>query len=170
MRKMFLIAAAASLCVFFGLSAAAETAVAAQDKTVDKTHVKELEAIYVELDVATKKLDLKPFEKYMDETFRLEQGSDVFSRAQTLAILKDLFDSAREISHASTKIEKARVTDGNYFLEISSLMKGKFRTPEGKISTLEVTAKSTDVWIKTDKGWKQISQIDRGSKIQVDGK
>ena len=166
MRKNFIIAA--SLCVFFGFSAVA--AVSAQDKTVDKMHVKELEAIYVEFDVATKKLDLKPFEKYLDETFRLEQGSDVFSRAQTLEILKDLFNSAKEISQAVTKIDKARVTDGNYFLEVSSLMKGKFKTPDGKISTLEVTAKSTDVWIKTDKGWKQISQIDRGSKILVDGK
>lgn len=165
MRKIFLIAAA-MLCVFFGLSAA----VSAQDKSVDKTHVKELEAIYAELDAATKKLDLKPFEKYLDETFRLEQGADVFSRAQMLTMLKDLFSSAQEINHASMKIEKVRVTDGNYFLEVSSLMKGKFRMPDGKISTLEVIAKSTDVWIKTDKGWKQTSQTDRGSKILVDGK
>lgn len=164
MQKIFLIAA--SLCVFFGLS----VAVSAQDKTVDKTHAKELEAIYKELDVATKKLDLKPFEKYMDETFRLEQGNDKYTRAQTLVILKDLFTSAKEITEAVTKIDKIRVTDGNYFLEINSLMKGKFKMPDGTISNLEVTAKSTDVWIKTDKGWKQISQIDRGSKFVVDGK
>jgi hypothetical protein len=164
MRKVFIIAA--SLCVLLGLSVIAS----AQDKTVDKTHVKELEAIYVEFDVATKKLDIKPFEKYMDETFQLEQGNDRYSRAETLEIMKELFSSAKEISDAVTKIDKVRVTDGNYFLEVSSRMKGKFKTPEGKISTLEITAQSTDVWIKTDKGWKQISQIDRGSKILVDGK
>jgi hypothetical protein len=42
--------------------------------------------------------------------------------------------------------------------------------PEGNTSNLEISAKSTEVWIKTGKGWKQISQIDRGSKILTDGK
>lgn len=164
MQKTSLIISA--LCVFFGFSAFA----AAQDKIVDKAHVKQLEAIYKKFDAATKKRDLKTFEKYMDETFEVEQGDNKISRAQTLEIMKEFFNSAIEINEAVSKIEKVLVTDGNYFLEVSNLLKGKFKMPDGKISNLEINAKSTEVWIKTGKGWKQISQIDRGSKILADGK
>ncbi|HEX8246671.1 MAG TPA: nuclear transport factor 2 family protein [Pyrinomonadaceae bacterium] len=162
MPKIFLIFAA-FFCVFSGLAAA----VAAQDKTPDKTHVKQLETIYKELDAATKKRDLKTYEKYLDKTFEAEQGAVKISRREIIELLKQFFDSAVEITEAVTKIEKVRVTDGNYFLEVVSFVKGKFKMPDesGRISVLQITAKSTDIWIKTDKGWKQISQIDGGSKI-----
>jgi hypothetical protein len=106
----------------------------------------------------------------MDETFEVEQGDDKISRAQTLEIMKEFFSSAIEINESVSKIEKIRVTDGNYFLEVSNLLKGRFKMPDGNISNLEISAKSTEVWIKTGKVWKQISQIDRGSKILADGK
>jgi ketosteroid isomerase-like protein len=165
MQKIFL--TLGGLFIFLGFGA---LAAAAQDKTVDKTDVKQLEAIYRAFDAATKKRDLKTYEKYLDEVFELEQDGGRYSRAQTLEILKQFFSSAVEIAEAVSKIEKIRTTDGNYFLEVSSLVKGKFKMPDGKISGLEITANSTDVWIKTEKGWRQTSQIDRGSKILTDGK
>jgi len=163
MQKIFLILAA--LCIFFGFNLAA-----AQDKTVNKAHVKQLGAIYREFDAATKKRDLKTFEKYLDEKFEAEQGERKFSRIEILAVMKLLFAAAIEITEVTTKIDKISVTDGNYLLETSTVMKGKFKMPDGKISNLEIRSNSTDRWIKIAKGWKEISQIDRGSKILEDGK
>ncbi|HEX8369786.1 MAG TPA: nuclear transport factor 2 family protein [Pyrinomonadaceae bacterium] len=164
MQKIFLILA--GFGIFFGLSAAAATA-RAQDKTAGKKDVKQLEAIYKQFDAATKKRDLKTYEKYLDETFAVEQETLKIPRREILELLKQFFDSAVEITEAVSTIEKIRVTDGNYFLEVSSFVKGKFKMPGagGRISVLQITSQSTDVWIKTGKGWKQISQIDRGSKI-----
>ncbi|HEX8737744.1 MAG TPA: nuclear transport factor 2 family protein [Pyrinomonadaceae bacterium] len=164
MQKIFLIFAVFSL--FFGLTAS----LAAQDKTPDKAHVKQLEAIYKQLDAATRKRDLKPYEKYLDSTFEVEHDNQKISRREIFELMKQFLDSAVEITEAASKIEKVRVTDGNYFLEVNSLLKGKFKTPDGKISNLEIRTQSTDVWIKTEKGWKEISQISRGSKVLADGK
>jgi GTP-binding protein EngB required for normal cell division len=164
MKKIFPILAA--LCILFGFNLTG----AAQDKTVDKAHVKQLEAIYKEFDAATKKRDLKRFEKYLDEKFEVEQDGRKFSRDEILAVMKMLFDAAIEITEVVTKIDKINVTDGKYLLETSTVMKGKFKMPDGKISDVEIYSKSTDRWIKTEKGWKEISQIDRGSKILADGK
>lgn len=165
MQKIFFILAAS--CVFLGLSLCAS----AQDKTVDKTDMKQLEAIYKEFDAATKKLDIKPTEKYLDEKFEVEQDGRKFSRDEILAVMKMFFDSAIEISEVATKIEKSGVSrDGKYSLETSTLTKGKFKLADGKISNLEIYTKSADIWTKTQKGWKLISQISRGSKILADGK
>jgi hypothetical protein len=163
MQKVFLVFAC--FCVFFGLNLFA----AAQDKTVDKADVKQLEAIYKELDGALKKRDLKIYEKYMDERFAAERGDNKISRARIFEAMKQFLSSLTEINEAASKIEKVRVTEGNYFLEVSGVLKAKLKMPDGTISNLEINTKSTDVWIKTEKGWKEILQIERGSKTLIDG-
>lgn len=164
MRKTSRIIAA--LCVVLGFNLIAT----AQDKTVDKTHVKQLEAIYREFDAATKNRDLKTFEKYLDEKFEAEQDERKFSRDEILVVMKMLFDAAIEIDEVVTKIEKVELARGSYRLETSTVMKGKFKLADGKISDAEIHSKSADTWTKTSKGWKQISQVDRGSKILSEGK
>jgi hypothetical protein len=164
MRKIFPVLAA--LCVLFGFNLNG----AAQDKTVGKTHVKQLAAIYKEFDAATKKRDLKTFEKYLDEKFEAEQNGRKFSREEILVVMNMLFEAAIEIKQVVTKIGKASVTGDKYSLETSTVMKGRFKKADGKISNLEIRSQSTDVWVKTEKGWKEISQIERGSKILEDGK
>lgn len=165
MQKIFLMLA--SLAVFFGFSLIA----AAQDKTVDKRDVKKLEAIYKEFDAATKKRDLKTFEKYLDEKFEVEKDGRKLPRGMIFEVLKELFDAGEEISEVITKIEKIQVIGDRYYLETSTVLKGKFKLPEmeNKISNVEIHTKSTDSWIKTPKGWKQILQIMGDSKILVDG-
>jgi ketosteroid isomerase-like protein len=165
MQKIFLIFSC--FCVFFGLGA---FAAAAQDKTADKADVKQLEAIYREFDEAVKTRDLKIYEKYLDERFEIESGDNKVPRARIIEGIKQFLDSLTEISEAASKIEKVRVTGGNYFLEVSSVLKARLKMPDGRIANVEFNTKSTDVWIKTEKGWKEISQIERGSKILVDGK
>jgi ketosteroid isomerase-like protein len=170
MQKIFLVFFAALVSVFFGLSAGS-VGVAAQNKTPNKTHVRELEAIYREYDAATKNGDLKTYEKYLDETFEIEtRDGQKISRREILEVMRLFSDSIVEITEAASKIEKVRVTGGKYFLEVSSLTKGKFKMPDGKISNLEIRTQSTDVWIKTGKGWKEIFQTARGSKVLVDGR
>ncbi|HEY0051292.1 MAG TPA: hypothetical protein VGB68_18495, partial [Pyrinomonadaceae bacterium] len=118
MQKIFLIFAV--FCAVFGFSAR----IAAQDKTVDKTHVKQLEAIYRELDAATKKRELKTYEKYLDKTFTIEKNGTKISRAQILELMKQFLATFAEITESTSKIEKIRVADGSYFLETSSVLRG----------------------------------------------
>ncbi|MDQ3801343.1 MAG: nuclear transport factor 2 family protein [Acidobacteriota bacterium] len=167
MQKIFLVLLSV-VGVFFGLGA---VSAAAQNKTPDKKHVKELVAIYREYDAATKKDDLKPYEKYLDETFELvtESGQKV-SRREVFEMMRRLSDSAVEITETISKIEKVRAAGGKYFLEVSTVMKGRFKMPDGGTSNLEIRGRSTDVWIKTAKGWKEIGMTQHSSKVLVDGK
>lgn len=163
MQKIFLICAV--FCAVFGFSAS----IAAQDKTVDKTHVKQLEAIYRELDAATKKRELKTYEKYLDKTFTIEKNGTKITRAQILELMKQFLATFAEITESTSKIEKIKVADGSYFLETSSVLRGRGKALGDKISNIEIFTKSTDVWIKTDKGWREILQIEGESKVLVDG-
>ncbi|HLM00596.1 MAG TPA: nuclear transport factor 2 family protein [Pyrinomonadaceae bacterium] len=165
MQKIFLLLN--GLCVICGFVLVA----AAQDKTVNKADLKQLEAIYREYDAATKKGDLKIYEKYLDKTFQLEQkNGQKVSRREVFEMMKRLSESALEITETVSKIEKVRAAGGNYFLEVSTVMKGKFKMPDGGTSNLEIRGQSTDVWIKTAKGWKEIAMTERSSKILIDGK
>jgi ketosteroid isomerase-like protein len=164
MKKIFPIAV--SLCLLFGLSFAAF----AQDKTVDKKDVEELKKIYQEFDAAAKNRDISIVEKYLDENYEIESSGEKVNRAETIARLKQFFAMTTEISEAVSKIEKVKVADGNYFLETSGVIKGKLKMPDGSTASFEMQIKSTDVWIKTEDGWKENTQIDRGSKMLINGK
>lgn len=164
MKKIFPIAV--SLCLLLGLSFAAF----AQDKTVDKKDVEALTKIYAEFDAAAKKRDISVIEKYLDDNFEFEMGEEKVNRAETINKTGQFFEMATEITEAVTKIEKTGVADGNYFMEVSTVIKGKLKSADGKIAPFEINAKTTDIWMKTDSGWKMNTQLDRGSKMLISGK
>jgi ketosteroid isomerase-like protein len=142
----------------------------AQGKTADENDVRQLKAIYKEFDEASKKLDIKTTEKYLDENYILETGETKASRAEVVSRVKQFFAMTEKITEATSKIEKVKVADGKYFLEVSSVTKGILKTADGKSASFEFKGKSTDIWTKTDARWKEIRQIDLGVKFYINGK
>jgi galactokinase/mevalonate kinase-like predicted kinase len=137
MQKIFLVFLSI-LGVSFALNAASVSA-AAQNKTSNKTHVKELEAIYREYDAAATEQDFKTYEKYLDETFEMEtESGQKVSRREVFERMKRLSDSGFEITETVSKIEKVRAAGGKYFLEVSTVLKGKTKMPDGRTLNLEI--------------------------------
>ncbi len=156
-----------SLCVFFGLN----LAVSVQNKTVDKKDVAQLTKIYREFDEATKKLDVKVIEKYLDGGYTIKSGEEILDKKQTLERVKFFYAAIKEVSEVASTIEKVVVASGNYVLEVVSTTKGKLALADGRIVDFSTISKSTDFWRKNKKGeWKEHSQIDRGTRMFIDGK
>lgn len=158
-----------SLLVFFLIGLSAATAFA-QGKTVDPKDVEELKKIYKEFDESTVKLDIKPVEKYLDSKYELQNGESKLKRAVVIRGVKNFFATVEEIDEATATIEKVEVADGNYFLEVYSIIRGKMKLPDGKVVPFESISKSTDIWKKTKNGWKENKQIVRSLVQSVDGK
>jgi ketosteroid isomerase-like protein len=142
----------------------------AQDKTVDPKDVAELKKIYREFDAAGKNRDIKTVEKYLDSGYEMQNGNTTLTRAEVIKSVREFFAAIEEVAESASTIEKVEVADGNYFLQVTAVLKGKLRLADGKIVAFESTGKSTDIWMKTDNGWKENTQIVRSSKLVVDGK
>ncbi|MBA3632681.1 MAG: hypothetical protein H0W58_07715 [Acidobacteria bacterium] len=165
MKKLFSVII--SLCVFFGLNLAAS----AQNKKVDKKDVAQLTKIYREFDEATKKLDIIVIEKYLDEGYTIESGKEILDKKQTLERVKVFYTAIKEVSEVASTIEKVTVAGGNYVLEVVSTTKGKLALADGRIVDFSTMSKSTDFWRKNKKGeWKEYRQIDRDTRMFIDGK
>ncbi len=141
-----------------------------QDKSADQNDAKQLREIYQEFDRAGKILDLTVIEKYLDENYELEDGNTKLNRTQTIEQVKQFSSMVEKIEVLSSKIEKISVSDGRYSLEISSVMKGTLKAPDGATVPFESYTKSTDIWIKTENGWREISQIGREKKFSINGR
>lgn len=153
-------------CLLLGLSVIS----CGQNKSVDPKDFNELEKIYKEFDEAGKKLDISVIEKYLDDNYEMHDGKTTYNRAEIIKRVKENFAAIEEVIESTSKIEKVEIKDGNYHLEISSLLTATFKLPNGKTAKVETNTKSTDVWRKTNRGWKEITQILRSLKILVDGK
>lgn len=155
------------ILVFFLITLIASAC--AQDKTIDPKHVAELKQIYKEFDESGKKRDMKTIEKYLDDNYELQKGNTKTSRADVIKGVEAFYAMLEEITEVVSKIEKINLVDGNYFLEVSSVIKGKIKMPDGKVVSFETTSKSTDSWTKTNAGWRETAQIVREREIFIDG-
>ncbi len=165
MKKLF--PAIISLCIFSGFAFAAF----AQTKAVNKKDAAELTEIYREFDKEAKKLETKTIEKYLDESYSIETGKVKLNKKQVLEGVKTFYNTVREISEAKSTIEKIEFVNGNYVLQVASRNKGKIALPDGRIVDFLFTTKSTDFWKKNKElKWRENKQIDRGSKLVIDGK
>lgn len=144
--------------------------VSAQDE-IYAEDVVELKIVYTKLDKAAKTLDLKAFETYLGENFRLETVEENLNKQQTLTKLKHQFALTNEISEAVTTINKIEIVNGNYVLDVTFVLVGKLATPNGKSVKFSVTSKSTDIWRRDRWGnWQEHRQIDLGNKIIIESK
>ena len=156
----------ASLFVFFILGL--NFFVSAQDK-INAEDVEQLKIIYSKLDKAAKSADLKMFETYLGENFRLETADENLNKRQMLVRLKSQFALVNEISEAVSTINEIKVIDGNYVLDVTFVLAGKLTAPNGKSVKFTVTSKSTDVWHRDGWGnWLEHRQIDLGNKIEIE--
>lgn len=154
--------------VFFvlglNLSVSAQNEIYAED-------VEELKIIYAKLDKAAENSDLKMFETYLGENFRLETGEENLNKQQMLVRLKSQFALTSEISEAVSTINEIKVIDGNYVLDVTFVLVGKLATPGGKSVKFSITSKSTDIWNRDRWGnWQEHRQIDLGNKIEIESK
>lgn len=153
-------------CIFFGLS----LSLSAQQRA-GAQNIKELKAVYTELDKATRELDTKVFEKYLSENYLLEADEEIIDKRQMLNNLKDQFALIQEISESVSTIEKIEIIQNSYVLDVVTILVGKIKTSNGKIKGFSVISRSTDVWRKDGKGnWRQNTQIDRGNQVEIDRK
>ena len=144
--------------------------VSAQDE-IYGDDVKELKIIYTKLDRAAKNLDLKMFETYLGENFRLETAEENLNKQQMLVRLKSQFAMVNEISEAVSTINEIKVIDGNYVLDVTFVLVGKLATPNGKSVKFTITSKSTDIWHRDHWGnWQEHRQIDLGNKIEIESR
>lgn len=144
--------------------------VPAQDEIYPED-INELKIVYTKLDNAAKTLDLRTFEKYLGENFKLETVEENLNKKQMLAKLKDQFAKVNEISEAASTIDKIEAIDGNYVLDVTFVMVGKLALPGGKSVKFSITSKSTDIWHRDRWGnWQEHRQIDLGNKIEIDNK
>lgn len=150
-------------CIFLGLS----IIVSAQEIPATKS-VKELKAVYAEFDQATKELNTQVFEKYLGENYLLEAGEEIIDKREMLANLRGHFALIQEISESVSTIEKIKIVEGSYVLDVVTVSVGKIKISDGSVKEFSVIAKSTDVWQKDRRGnWRQNTQIDRGNKIEI---
>ena len=144
--------------------------VSAQDE-IYAEDVEELKIVYTKLDKAAKNLDLKTFETYLGENFRLETVEENLNKQQMLGKLKSQFALISEISEAVSTINEIRAVDDNYVLDVTFVLVGKLATPDGKSAKFSITSKSTDIWHRDRWGnWQEHRQIDLGNKIVIESK
>lgn len=142
--------------------------VSAQDK-IYKDDIRELKVIYTKLDKAAQDLDLKMFEIYLGENFRLETAEENLNKQQMLIRLRSQFALVNEISEATSIINEIKVIDGNYVLHVTFVLVGKLVAPNGKSVKFIITSKSTDIWHRDRWGnWQEHRQIDLGNKIEIE--
>lgn len=142
----------------------------AQDKPVDRNDASQLREIYREFDRAGKTGDdIKVIEKYLDENYELQDGETKMNRAQVIEQVKLFKLSVGKITESSSKIEKIRVADGKYFLEVTAIIKGTLKMADGTTAPFDSVSKSTDVWLKTAAGWREILQIGNEKKFVLNG-
>lgn len=158
----------AFIFVFFVLGL--KLSVPAQDK-IYMEDVEELKIIYTKLDKAAKNSDLKMFEFYLGENFRLETVEENLNKQQMLVRLKSQFAMVNEITEAVSTINEIKVIDGNYVLNVTFILVGKLTAPNGKSVKFSITSKSTDIWHRDRLGnWQEHRQIDLGNKIEIESK
>ena len=158
------------LPIFISFLFALHMVACGQNQPVDPKVADEFEKIYKEYDEAAKKRDISVVEKYLDKNYELQDGKTTSKRAEVIKKVKDNFAAIEEVIESSAKIEKIEIKDGSYFLRVSSTMVATYKLPNDKITKVETVAVSTDVWTKTDDGWKETKQIVHALKILVDGK
>ena len=156
----------AVIFVFFILGSS--LSVSAQDK-INVEDVEELKIIYTKLDKAAKSADLKMFETYLGENFRLETVEENLNKRQMLVRLRSQFALVSEITEAYSTIKEIKVIDGNYVLDVSFVLVGELTAPNGKSVKFTITSKSTDIWHKDRRGnWQEHRQIDLGNTIEIE--
>ena len=131
----------------------------------------ELKIIYTKLDKASKSSDLKTFEIYLGENFRLETVEENLNKRQMLTKLKEQFALVSEISEANSTINEINAVDGNYVLDVTFVLVGKLAMPDGKSVKFSIASKSTDIWHRDRWGnWQEHRQIDLGNKVEIESK
>jgi len=165
MKKLF------PIIIFFGIVSSFTFAALAQSAMVGEKDAAELRKIYRDIDEADKKLVLELIEKYLGEDYSVETGGERLNKKQVIERLKTFYGAVKEITEAKSTIEKIELIEGRYAVQVDSITVGKFVLPDGKIADFLFTSKTTDYWRK-GKGnkWQQTTQIDRGTKILIDGK
>ncbi len=157
----FMLAALLLATLGFGYTARAE----------DDPNVKELTAIYAELDAAFKAKNLELLTSYYAKDYTVEQKGKTLKREEAIASLEEGLAVVKEISSATSTIIKVEQVEGNYIVDLTQVAKGTIAGPDGKDHVLEVSGKSRDWWIKTDDGkWENIHGEDLNSTVLVDGK
>lgn len=142
----------------------------AQNKNLVEKDKNELAVVYSKLDTARKNRDIKTFEKYFDEVYEFVSNSgSKTQRAEIINLTKELFAEAEEITESVTKIEKIEKSDGKYYLETFSVLKGTCHWTDDKTFPFEIQTKSTDLWTKEKGKWKLKTQIIREGRIFIDG-
>ena len=144
--------------------------VSAQDEIYPEDVV-QLKNIYTKLDKAAKNSDLKTFEIYLGENFRLETVEENLNKRQMLTKLKEQFALVSEISEATSTINEIKAVDGNYVLDVTFILVGKLAMPDGKSVKFSIASRSTDIWHRDRWGnWQEHRQIDLGNKIVIESK
>lgn len=158
----------ASLFVFFILSL---NQTASAQNEIYGDDVEDLKTIYAKLDKAAKNADLRTFEKYLGENYRLETVDESLNKRQTLVRLKSQFALTDEISEAISTIDDVKAIGDKYVLDVTSVLVGELAMPNGKLVKFSITSKSTDVWHRNRQGnWQVQRQIDLGNKIEIERK
>ena len=144
--------------------------VSAHDKIITED-VEELKTIYAKLDEAAKSADLKMFETYLGENFRLETAEENLNKQQTLVRMRSQFAMVSEITEAVSTITEIKVIDDNYVLNVTFVLIGELVALNGRSVKFTITSKSTDIWHKDRSGnWQEHRQIDLGNTIEIESK
>lgn len=143
----------------------------AQSKTVDEKDAAELTKIYREIDEADKKLVLEVIDKYLGDDYSVESGGEKMNKKQAIERVKDFYRTVKEITEAKSTIKKIEFAGGRYAVEVDSITVGKMILPDERVVDFFFTSKTTDFWRKDKKNrWLETAQVDRGTKIIIDGK
>ncbi len=156
------------LCALSGFTSAA---LAQQSKMVNEKDAAELTEIYREIDEADEKMVLEVIDKYLGDDYSVESNGEKFNKKQTVKRVKEFYKFVKEISEAKSTIKKIEPVKGQYAVEVDSITVGKMYLPNEKIVDFYFTSKTTDFWRRDKQNkWRETAQIDRGTKIVIDGK
>lgn len=153
------------LAVVFGLTAGAF----AQSEVVKDRA--ELTRIYREFDAAEKEKIPLLVDKYLDADYSVESDGEKINKKQVIERVKDFFDRVERITESKSTIGEIRFANGEYAVEVDSLTRGTFSLGGGRTTDFLFTSKTTDFWRKdADNKWREFKQVDRGTRITIDGK
>ena len=132
---------------------------------------KELAAVYAKIDAAVKAKDLKTVESFLAKDYEGRSEGKTKTKAETVAEMKQHFESVKKFTSSKTKIDKIQHVEGNEIVDYTLSIKGTVAGPNGKDQTLEVNSKGRDWWVKGDNGkWMCVAGEELSGEVKVDGK
>jgi hypothetical protein len=165
MKKLFPMIVFLTVFSGFAVGALAQSAAANDNDSA------ELAKIYREFDAAEKKMIPLLIEKYLGEDYSVETDGEKLDKKQVVERVKDFFERVDEITESKSTINKIEVENGLFAVEVDALTRGKFALGGKRTADFLFTSKTTDFWRKDRAGkWREVKQIDRGTKITIDGK